>query len=53
MAGEEGVVTEALGRREQGLKSEGEQDNKELYKSNNGNGKGCKIWESGRRKKDM
>lgn len=51
MAGEEGVVSEALGRREQGLKSEGEQDNKELYKSNNENGKGCKIWESGREKK--
>lgn len=29
MAGEEGVVTGALRRREQGLKSEGEQDNKE------------------------
>lgn len=48
MAGEEGVVTEALGRREQGLKSEGEKDNKELNKNNNENGKGCKIWESGR-----
>lgn len=36
MAGEAGVVTEALRRREQGLKSEGEQDNKE---GNNENGK--------------
>lgn len=51
MAGEEGVVSEAPGRREQGLKSQGEQDNKELNKSNNENGKGCKIWESGRGEK--
>lgn len=51
MVGEEGVVTEALGRREQGLKSEGEQDNKELNKSNNENGKGCKKIESREAKK--
>lgn len=40
MVGEEGVVTGALRRSEQGLKSEGEQDNKELNKTNNGHVKG-------------
>lgn len=51
MAGGEGVVTGALRRREQGLKSEGEQDNTELNKRNNGCVKGCKKMESEREKK--
>lgn len=51
MAGGEGVVTGALRRREQGLKSEGEQDNTELNKRNNGCVKGCKKMESERKKK--
>lgn len=42
MAGEEGVVTGALRRTEQGLKSEGERDNEELNKRNKGPVKGCK-----------
>lgn len=42
MAGGEGAVTGALRRREQGLKSEGEQDNEEINKRNNECVKGCK-----------
>lgn len=53
MAGGEGVVTGALRRREQGLKSEGEQDNTELNKRNNGRVKGCKKNGVGKKKKDM
>lgn len=51
MAGGEGVVTGALRRREQGLKSEGEQDNTELNKRNNGRVKGCKKKMESERKK--
>lgn len=51
MAGGEGVVTGALRRREQGLKSEGEQDNTELNKRNNGRVKGCKKNVVGKEKK--